>query len=98
MTDDKYQHLRQLLGGYLHQDWNLEFRSPDDAIAAFKQREPQECVQATYRELQEVLPLIEGMHNPDEFLWQTLWCYYYPKADGLTVTAWLERVREMLSQ
>jgi len=96
MNQNQYQHLRQLLGGYLHQDWRLDFSTPEEAIGAFKEKEPQECIEGVCRELEEVIPLIKETKEPEKFLWQVLWCYYNPQADGLTVADWLERVHKQL--
>ena len=96
MNAQTYPALRQFLGCYFHQDFLDEFSSPDGAIAAFMAGEPQESVHAACNELEQVIPLIERMDEPEEFLWQVLGCSYYPKADGLTVTDWLGRVRKKL--
>lgn len=93
-NDQQYGNLKHLLGAYLHQDWYDEFPTPDDAIAAFKSKEPLECVQGACRDLSDVIPHIEKMQDPDTFLWQVLLCYYSPKADGLTVADWLKHVHK----
>jgi hypothetical protein len=97
-NEQQYKHLRHLLGAYLHQDWSAEFSSPDDAIDAFREKEPLECVRGVCTELEDVIPLIESMHDPETFLWQVLWCYYYPKADGLKVADWLRHVHKRLCE
>jgi|SRR6266446_2484602 len=96
MNEQQYPHLKHLLGGYLHQDWNLEFSTPEDAIAAFKNAESPETIQGACRELDDLIPLVSTMQDPHTFLWQVLWCYYSPKVAGLTVPVWLERVRQQL--
>jgi len=96
MSEEQYRNLRHLLGGYLHQDWHNEFSSPDDAIAAFKAREPQKSIERACNELQKIIPQLAQMPDPERFLCDVLWCYYYPKADGLTVADWLEQVRKKL--
>lgn len=96
MSEDKYKNLRHLLGSYLHQDWMLEFQNPFDAIAAFREQEPTESVQAACRELEEVIPLVEGMQDAETFLWQVLSCYYSPRTDGLSVADWFRLVRNKL--
>jgi hypothetical protein len=96
MSEDKYKCLRHLLGSYLHQDWKLEFPTPCDAIAAFREKEPTECVQGACKELEEVIPFVERMQDADTFLWQDLWCYYSPKTDGLSVADWFRQVRDKL--
>ena len=97
MSEEQYQNLRHLLGGYLHQDWPHEFSTPDDAVAAFTAREPQDSVRATCNELREIIPVLAQMQDPERFLCDVLWCYYSPGTDGLTVADWLERVRKKLN-
>ena len=96
MSEEQYKNLRHLLGGYLHQDWKDEFSTPDDAVTAFKKREPQESIQGACDELDEVIPHLSQVSDAERFLCDILWCYYCPKADGLTVTDWLDRVRKKL--
>lgn len=96
MSDEKYQILKQLFGGYLHQDWSTEFSAAIDAIKAFKQREPKDIVRKACNELNEIIPLIITMRDPERFLHEILWCEYDPRADGLTVAQWLQQVRDIL--
>lgn len=96
MNDNNYPALEQFLGGYFHQDFSLDYGNPDGAIAAFLNEASQESIRTTCSELEQVIPLIEGMDDPEKFLWQVLGCYYLPKADGLTVADWLKHVHKKL--
>ena len=96
MSDTNYPNLRQMLGGYLHQDWRIEFSSANGAINAFKNQEPQAIILKVCDELNRVIPSIQQMRNPEKFLREELWCDYDPLGDGLTVVAWLQEVRKIL--
>jgi hypothetical protein len=98
MSGKNYPALAQFLGAYFHQDFLLDYGNPDAAITAFLAGEPKESVRAACNELDQVIRLVEGMDNPDKFLWQTLGCYYSPKADGLAVADWLRQLRKQLSE
>lgn len=90
--------LEQFLGGYFHQDFVLDYGDPDHAIAAFLAEATPESVQAVCSELDQLIPLVEHKDDPEKLLWQVLGCYYYPKADGLSVADWLKHVRSKLQE
>jgi hypothetical protein len=96
MSEHEYRYLRTLLGGYLHQDWRDEFSTPDEAITTFKEDNPSEVVKGACKELDQIIPLVEQLQAPERFLYEVLWCYYTPSADGLTVSNWLRHVRKKL--
>ena len=96
MNGNNYPALAQFLGAYFHQDFMLDYASPDGAIAAFVAGEPQESVHEACNEVEQLIPLIEGMDDPEKFLWRVLGCCYLPKADGLTVADWLKHVHKKL--
>ena len=93
MNDHNYPALTQFLGAYLHQDFMLEYGSPDEAISAFISSESPESIHAACNELEQVISHVEGLDDPENFLWRVLGCYYMPKADGVTVADWLKLVR-----
>ena len=96
MSDTKYHNLRHL-GAYLHQDWEYEYTSPNDAIEAFiKDDSSPEFINNFCAELQEIIPLVQEMADPERFLCEVLGWNYCPTADGLTVADWLRRVQELL--
>jgi len=74
----------------------LDSGTPDQAIAAFLAESSEEVVRAVCGELEQLMPMIEDMDDPQRFLWQDLFCYYSPESDRLTVANWLEQVRRKL--
>jgi hypothetical protein len=96
MNTKNFPNLVQFLGGYFHQDFIDDYGTPDNAIKAFLSENSPETVQAVCRELDEVIPLVEQMDNPNDFLYRVIGCFYYPQADGFTVVEWLRHVRQQL--
>ncbi len=96
MNRKDFPALEQFLGGYFHQDFLLDYGTPDNAIVAFVREESRESVRAVCDELDRLLLLLQqGGEHGDKFL-QELGCYYNPAADGLTARGWLEQVRKKL--
>ena len=95
MNPQHYPALTQLLGGYFHQDWVHEFSTSDNAIKAYLEREPPETVRQACKEMDQLIPLVETIGNPDEVLAE-LGCYYNVQSNGLIVAKWLEQVRSKL--
>jgi hypothetical protein len=97
MHTNEFPELVQFLGGYFHQDFLLDYGNPNAAIEAYLAESPLESILSACKELERIIPLLEQMDKPETFLWQTLGCYYDPKADGLTVVDWLNQVRKKLA-
>ena len=97
MTTNQFPQLRQLFGCYLHQDWPLEYDTAEDAIRAFRADMSSAPLDAECEELSEVIELLnrQAIDDPTRFLIE-LGCDYNTAADGLTVVAWLVRVRSIL--
>lgn len=96
MNNSLYPNLLSLFGAYLHQDWDLEFGTPDRAILAFKENAGPERIAATCEELEALIRTVDGLPDPDRFLLQDLLCYYSPKAAHRSVSAWLQHVKGIL--
>jgi hypothetical protein len=94
----EFPELQQFLGGYFHQDFMLEFDSPDGAINAFKSDATPSQMQAVCKELQRALSLLTSKPGLGETLLDQLWCQYYPMSDGLTPHEWLTHVYRRLAE
>lgn len=55
-----YPVLGALLGGYLHQDWDLDYATADDAILAFARDAPADVSRAC-AELARLIAVVDGM-------------------------------------
>lgn len=89
--------LQYFAQAYFHQDYDLEFASPDDVVAAFVEGEgigpTRELALEIDRLLVEVL---------DETLLANLWidvlgAAYDPNVDGRTYREWFARMRGVLA-
>ena len=94
----KYPNLSLLFGGYLHQDWSSEHRSPDEAVRHFVECEPAGTVEAAASELGELLVVDSG----DELLLATMLgdagSYYDPASEGRSRRGWLADVHRILQE
>jgi hypothetical protein len=95
MTEN-FVHLEILLGGYFHQDWDVEGATDADVILAFRQAEAADQIEATIFEVNQVLQLCAGEPLKADEILAGLGCEYYYQADDLTGISWLERVRSLL--
>ena len=87
--------LADLLRTYLHQDYDLRYRTVEDALLAFR-REATAAERAGV--LEEIADLLET-HPIDDDLYRELRArgfIFYPPRDGETTRAWLTRVRALL--
>ena len=90
--------LLYLLGSYLHQDFLDEFKSSEDAIAAYIASEPPSDVKTASQEINTFLSLLVYLGRPTEFLTDVAGCYYNPSADNLTLKEWLQRVQSKIAK
>lgn len=90
-----YEELAQLFGGYLHQDFDLEYGSPDAAVREYATVGPENAVRAV-RDIDALVA--EGL--PEARLGErlfTLGCDYYFAAGGYSAYGWLAHVRDLLT-
>jgi len=87
---------RQLLGAWLHQDFDLEYPSAEKALRA-------SIADASLERLRTVL-LELSIHRPprsDEEATRAFvndLCDYHPPGNGLTYVAWLDQVEAIVSE
>ncbi|MFT6774950.1 MAG: hypothetical protein ACJA1L_002666 [Paracoccaceae bacterium] len=66
---ERFVNLEILIGGYFHQDWNIERANDVEIILASRQAEPADLMEATVFEVEKLFRLCAG--DPlkfDEFL------------------------------
>jgi hypothetical protein len=87
--------LAALFRGYLHQDYDLRYATPEDALRAF-------CDESSPHERRCVIAEIDGLlaaHADDAPLYAALrerGFVFYPPRDGETTRAWLQRAKALL--
>jgi hypothetical protein len=90
--------LKYWLTGYLHQDFDAEFRSVDNALNVYKTEESPEKVDKLKCDLAELI-----LSNPDESVLRDLLlttfdcCYYYPSEWNSGID-WLRHLQEILNR
>jgi hypothetical protein len=87
--------LTTLFRAYLHQDYDLSYRSIEAAIRAFRIETPPSDVRRAVAEIEALLRENAG----DDTLYRELRArgfIFYPPREGETARAWLERARQLL--
>jgi hypothetical protein len=87
--------LFQVLGGYLHQDFDLDHGRADDALLAAVAGQPPEQVAAAAAELAAHRPSADDEGASRRF--NNELCSYHPPGDGLSYSEWLDRVQRVLA-
>ncbi|WP_160007344.1 contact-dependent growth inhibition system immunity protein [Rhizobium sp. 18055] len=93
-----FENLEHLLGGYFHQDWDVEGANDAEVISAFQRTEPVKRIEVTIAEIDHILQLFTGDASKIEELLTAWGCEYYYQTDGLSGQEWLQRVRSLLME
>jgi hypothetical protein len=88
--------LFQVLGAYLHQDWDLEYGDAEAALVAAITGQGREQVAAAADELRTHRPPRDDESASCRFT--NGLCSYHPPGDGLSYSAWLDHVQHMLDR
>jgi hypothetical protein len=93
-ASDRYPELFQFLGAYLHQDWDLDAATADEAVERAIAETPRNLHPAVEHELDDLL----ASHPDDRSLRAAVadLCDYLPSGDGMSDREWLMRVRTRL--
>lgn len=89
----------QLLGGYYHQDWDLEDPDPDTAVGRFLAASAPGTASALITDLERLRADLAPLD--DEAALAALYgmgCEFYPPGSGLTVDAWLAHLQRLAAQ
>jgi hypothetical protein len=88
--------LGQLVGAYLHQDWDIDYGSWSDAVDAYLQEAQPEAISEARRELTALIS-----ENPSEERirdeMDQRGCSYYPPGDGTSYREWLDELGHKLA-
>ena len=94
---ERFKNLEQLLGGYFHQDWDMEGATDADVIVAFRRAASVDQIEATIAEVDHILRRFSGDSLKIEELLAALGCEYCYQADGPSGQEWLQRVHSLLN-
>ena len=90
-----FEQLQQLIGGYFHQDWDIEGQSDEEVVFAFVRDNTSETARHVIAEIDDILYGISGL-DLDELL-NYLGCEYSYQTDGKSAAQWLKRLRNVLA-
>jgi len=88
--------LPHLAKAYFHQDYELEFSSPDEAVEAFVAGEGKAAVEELLSEIEAMLASTPNEAELAHFWTRDLGASYDPVAFGATYRDWFEHVRDLL--
>jgi hypothetical protein len=89
--------LFQFFGGYFHQDWALDYKSDEDAVKDFRTEASPDQIAAVIREIDELLSMGYSEEELRRIAHRELACDYNPSPDGLTMSDWIRRVRNLIT-
>jgi hypothetical protein len=94
VADARSEHLSRLLGGWLHEDFDLEFDTAEAAVSAALRDAPAEVLALALEDLVVRRPRPESEGAARAF--SNAFCSYHPPGDGLTYNAWLDHLEELV--
>ena len=97
MTALNDERLPQFIGGYFHQDWNVDFESEDDAVRAFRSDVDPQDVRALARAIEDLLQLGLADAALTQRLYEMGLAFQPAGADG-SASGWLRELHARLLQ
>lgn len=98
ITPAQRERMRQFFGAYFHQDWSLEFDTPDQAVDAFiRQHEVVSDLHDLSRDIEAFVHERPDDEALAEDLFKELGCEYYPPGNGIPTRRWLLDVAAKLA-
>jgi hypothetical protein len=94
--DWQFPNLLQVLGGYLHQDFDLDYESPDAALRAATENQGHDPITGALREIDRLLASEIGDDELMQLI-ERLTAGFSPSLAGWTAREWLRHTRELLS-
>ena len=87
--------LHQVLGAYLHQDFDLDCETAEDALSYSVGESRRERLTRAAAELRTYRPPSDDEEATRRFANEL--CDYHPPGDGLTYVSWLDHVQAVLN-
>jgi hypothetical protein len=89
--------LRYVAEAYFHQDYDAEYASPDDAVRDVRASETPARVAQLVAEISRMLDAAPTETDLAQVWEGELGAMYEPEQDGITYSAWFERMRDILT-
>ena len=97
MTASSNHELKSFLGGYFHEDWELEASAPDEMIVKFlRDNLDSNNICRVVGQIHQYLDTTGDDMAIEQDLLKEFGCYYLPSADGLRSRDWLLHVARKL--
>ncbi|MBA5982702.1 hypothetical protein HXW87_12540 [Pseudomonas sp. Y5-11] len=94
--NQEFPELHDFFGAYFHQDWLIEYDTPDKVIADFLQTSDPEIILLVCEELQSLLSQDKDEVTIRDYLLRDLSCYYCYWNKWTSGQEWLSHVLAML--
>ena len=96
MIREEFPSLSTLFGAYLHQDWDIDYQTPENAVRSFAAAAGSQLVSQTRREIETLLekPLTDS--ELATLITREFGASYDPCLDGHSPRAWLRDVAAIL--
>jgi hypothetical protein len=96
MNAEQIDALIQMLGGYLHQDWTLQFESEEAAVQAMLDDAGTARIAEGVRGIDELTSGQYSEEDVEDFVYRRVGCYFDPQSIGLSYLSWLKVIREKM--
>lgn len=90
-----FERLEQFIGGYFHQDWDIEGESDKEVVLSFKRDNTLKDINLLIIDISEVLS--KKTESELCILLNKMGCEYYYQADGKSAKEWLKHLQMILS-
>ena len=92
----EWPELSRILGGYLHQDWDIEGDTPDDALRLARREGDSTDLATAVQEIDALLATQLDETGLREIV-ERMTEGYSPSLDGWEIRPWLRHVRQILA-
>ncbi|MER7309998.1 hypothetical protein E5082_31870 [Streptomyces griseoluteus] len=89
--------LKNLAGAYFHQDYDLEYETPIEAVNDYKEVNPPDSVNALREAIRSLLDTSTSEQKLAELWLDDGNAYYDPRDDGITMTDWFRTMLNALN-
>ncbi|MFC9279038.1 contact-dependent growth inhibition system immunity protein [Streptomyces collinus] len=90
--------LKALAMAYFHQDYDLEYETPIDAVNDYREVKPPDSVNALREAIRSLLDAGASEQKLAELWLDDGYAYYDPRSDGITMTDWFRTMLNALNQ
>jgi hypothetical protein len=97
-TQNEREALRQFFGGYFHQDWHCDCRTPDEVLDRYSKAASDVEACSLGKAILEYGRSFDTDEELERKLFSDFGCYFMPSGLGMSAIAWLEQIANRLSR